>query len=175
MATPERYVIDTNVLVSFSCCSTDPCPVRPSPSWRTGVLLGPDSTLLGACADTGAPQVRSLPDLIRTRDFSSTIHPGHGACECTARDPGEPRRERPTSSWSLPWPPKPRASSRATPICLTYTHFAGSRSSYARKGRPQGCKSAASPEDVHCLRGPRSGMKVSGVDGDLSPGASPNT
>ncbi|MGH8609459.1 MAG: PIN domain-containing protein [Gammaproteobacteria bacterium] len=45
MARPERYVIDTNVLVSFLLFYGSVPAQAVTKAWRTGVLLRSDSTL----------------------------------------------------------------------------------------------------------------------------------
>jgi uncharacterized protein len=47
MATPERYVIDTNVLISFLLFYQSVPAQAVTKAWRTGVLLRSDSPLAG--------------------------------------------------------------------------------------------------------------------------------
>ena len=62
------------------------------PKWL--ILFGWGSCMLAWIQPFDAEEKHLLPDSIRTRDFPSTVYPGHRACERTLRDPGEPRHGR---------------------------------------------------------------------------------
>ena len=68
MATPERYVIDTNVLVSFLPFYGSVPGQALTKAWRTGVLLRSDSTL-SELARVLERRKLIVTDSILTRDF----------------------------------------------------------------------------------------------------------
>jgi predicted nucleic acid-binding protein len=83
MATPERYVIDTNVLVSFLLFYGS-VPGQAVKAWRTGVLLRSDSTL----SELARALERPTFDRYLTRYERAIFR------QRFIQDTGEPRRER---------------------------------------------------------------------------------
>ena len=93
MATPERYVIDTNVLVSFLLFYGSVPGQAVTKAWRTGVLLRSDSTLSDLARVLERPKfdrylTRYERAIFLQRFIQDTV-PANAL-----PDPGEPRRER---------------------------------------------------------------------------------
>jgi predicted nucleic acid-binding protein len=82
MTTPERYVIDTNVLVSFLLFYGS-VPGQAVKAWRTGVLLRSDSTL----SELARALERPTFDRYLTRYERAIFR------QRFIQDTGEPRRE----------------------------------------------------------------------------------
>lgn len=94
MATPERYVIETNVLISFLLFYASVPGQAVTKAWRTGVLLRSDSTLSELARVLERPKFDRYLTRYERAIFLQRFIPDTVPANAPPRDPGEPRREK---------------------------------------------------------------------------------
>lgn len=169
MATPERYVIDTNVLISFLLFYGSVPGQAVTKAWSAGVLLRSDNTLSELARVLERPKfdrylTRYERAIFLQRFIQDTVPANAPSAILASRD------VRDYELLELAVAGQATCIITGDPDLLDLHPFRGIPSSRPRNssGRPWGRKRVASPEDAHCLRGLCSGMKVFGVGGEFT-------